>query len=463
MPVFRPISLFILAALAAALVPGCASSPPTTAKSASVTAPLPQVNSEKPSSVVAPAPAATKTPAISTATGENSGLPPTAVRHYRSAATANEATSPAESPKPAGQSKSPATSASKPAAPPASKPGELLPEAPAILSLPEDSKTADQARALTSTEAGAQLKIINAVVAEVNNDSITREDLLRGLRSQMALWPAKYSPSEFRARVRQELLQRLRLEISRRLLLQEAGKDIKDEQREALEKEVEKDRQRQIAEFEGSLAKWKDHLTAEGWTPEDWHKDQVEGVTVASFINSKFDPKVVVTRQELAAYYESVRVSRYQLLAKAHLLLIKLQPQDYGNDADALMARANALVRRARAGEDFAVLAKEASTDATAAKGGDWGTLQKGSFKEDAVDQALFSLPVGSVSDPLACGRNIYIIKVAERTDARTVPFTEAQDEIATEVSRQKRSKMVGDYVNGLYQKAYIRIHEENL
>jgi parvulin-like peptidyl-prolyl isomerase len=463
MLVLLRIFLLLPAILAAGMLPGCSSGPPTAKNAGTVTAPLPQVDTEKPGSAVAPTPAAPKAPAISTATGDNSGLPTAAMRHYRGLAKANDPTTPTETPKPTSPAKPPAADSATPAAAPASKPGELLPEAPAILSLPENSKTADQLRSLTSTEAGAQLKIINAVVAEVNNDTITREDLLRGLRPQMALWPAKYTPTEFRNRVRQELLQRLRLEISRRLLLQEAGKDLKDEQRDAIEKEVEKDRQRQIAEFDGSMAKWKDHLVAEGWTPEDWHKDQVEGVTVASYLNSKFDPKVAVTRQELTAYYDSVRAARYELPAQAHLFLIKLQPQDYGNDFDAMMTRANALIRRARAGENFATLAKEASTDATAAKGGDWGVLRKGSFREDAVDQALFSLPVGSISDALVCGRNIYIIKVADRNAARIVPFTEAQDEITAEVSRLKRGKMVGDYVNGLYQKAYIRIHEENL
>jgi parvulin-like peptidyl-prolyl isomerase len=454
------LSLFFLAVLAAGLPSGCSPGPAASKGTGTVAVPLPRVDTENPGPPATPGPPASSAIAASTATGDNSALPTAAQRHFRGAAKANEAAEPAEPTKPA---KPPAAATAKPADVDASKPPELLPEAPAILSLPEDSKTADQVRPLTSSEAGAQLKLINAVVAEVNNDAITREDLLRDLRAQMALWPAQYTPEEFRVRVRQELLQRLRLEISRRLLLQEAGKELKDEQREAIEKEVEKERQRQIAEFEGSLAKWKAHLAAKGWTPEDWHKDQLEGVTIASFLNSHFDPKISVTRQELTAYYDSVRATRYELPARAHLLLIKLQAQDYRNDSDAMMARANLLVARARAGEDFGALAKEASTDATAAKGGDWGVLQKGSFSKDAVDQALFSLPVGAVSAPLVCDHDLYIIKVADRTAARTVPFTEAQDEITAEVRREKRSRMVGDYVNSLYKKAYVHIHEENL
>ena len=456
---FLRVCLILLAVLAAGLSSGCSSAPSAGHSAGAVVAPLPLVDTEKPAAP-ASGPAASSNVAASTATGDDPSLPTAAKRHYRGTAMANESTGPADPSKPA---KPPAADAAKPVPVDSSKPPETLPEAPAILSLPEESKTANQVHSLTSTEAGAQLKIINAVIAEVNNDPITREDLLRDLRAQMTLWPAQYTASEFRARVRQELLQRLRVEISRRLLLQEARKEIKDEQRDALEQEVEKERQRLIAEFEGSMARWKAHLAEKGWTPEDWHKDQLEGVTVASFLNSKFDPKVSVTRQELTAYYDQVRATRYELPAQAHLFLIKLQAQDYRNDSDAMMARANSLVRRARAGEDFAALAKEASTDATAAKGGDWGLLQKGSFREDAVDQALFTLPIGSVSDPLVCGRNLYIIKVAQRSDARTVPFTEAQDEVAAEVRRLKRGKLVGDYVNGLYQKAFIRIHEENL
>jgi len=315
---------------------------------------------------------------------------------------------------------------------------------------------------LTISEEGQRLKVVNLIVAEVNGEIITREDLLRPIRSQMAQWSKALDEKEFEARVRLELSARLRAEISRQLALQEAKKQAREEHVKHFEKEVEKKRQRLVAMYGGSIAKWRQTLAAAGLTEDQWRQKAIDRMMVQYFLNEAIGPKISVTRQELLDYYQRVRQERYQPKAQARMQLIRLRRRDYAG-AEAVLSLARSLVRRARNGEDFAALARKYSTGSRASEGGLWPSLGKGSYHEDAVDAALFSQAVGTVCDPIVCPRDVYVIKPLERVKGRTIPFTEVQDEVEAAVRNAKFEEMVGRYIQKLYQKAYIRIFQKNL
>ncbi|HOI55319.1 MAG TPA: peptidylprolyl isomerase [Phycisphaerae bacterium] len=323
---------------------------------------------------------------------------------------------------------------------------------------PADGETAS---AMAAPEDGQLLRIVNLVVADVNGEVITREDLLRPLRPQMAHWTRTMTEKEFEARVRTEVMTRLKAEISRRLALQEARKQSTERHTEHFDREIEKERKRQIA-MAGDQLRWQKQLASVGLTEEQWKKDEQERMLVQYFLNEAIGPKISVTRQELLDQYERVRKERYEPKAQARMQLIRLRRADFPSEA-AATALAESLARRARAGEDFAALAREHSTDARAQEGGAWPPLQKGSYREDAVDRALFSEPVGSVCGPIVGPRDIYVLKIVERTEARVIPFTEVQDEVDRAVRDEKFARMVEEYIRGLYEKSYVRIHEANL
>jgi parvulin-like peptidyl-prolyl isomerase len=76
---------------------------------------------------------------------------------------------------------------------------------------------------------------------------------------------------------------------------------------------------------------------------------------------------------------------------------------------------AQAIIERLEAGEDFADLAAELSTDpGSAANGGDLGFVPRGRFV-DTVDEAVFTLPIGEVSEPIQSQFGWHIVEVLER------------------------------------------------
>ena len=98
-------------------------------------------------------------------------------------------------------------------------------------------------------------------------------------------------------------------------------------------------------------------------------------------------------------------------------------------------ARAEELRKQILAGADFATVARENSEhQASAEKGGDLGTLRKGSLPPN-LDKTVFALKPKEVSEPVKEGQGYYIFQVDE---IRPVTLDEATATIRNTLQQQK-------------------------
>jgi len=105
------------------------------------------------------------------------------------------------------------------------------------------------------------------------------------------------------------------------------------------------------------------------------------------------------------------------------------------------------LGNRVCAGEPFAEVARNGSDGITASDGGQWKWTTKGALVCEALDRALFELPVGRLSPLLESETGFHIIRVIEREDAQVAPFLEAQVEIKKKMSEERRQKQIREYL----------------
>lgn len=144
---------------------------------------------------------------------------------------------------------------------------------------------------------------------------------------------------------------------------------------------------------------------------------------------------IEVTDADIATYYqenlESYRTEEQRRLA--HILV------EFNDDESAAKDKADAILARINAGEDFAELAKELSADTFSGEnGGDLDWMENGSM-DPAFDEKAFALSeIGSVSDVVKTEFGFHIIKVLDIKPEVVQSLADVKDVLAAKVSENK-------------------------
>jgi len=111
------------------------------------------------------------------------------------------------------------------------------------------------------------------------------------------------------------------------------------------------------------------------------------------------------------------------------------------SDAEAL-EKIKSLQKRIAGGEEFEALAKAESDDSTSGKnGGDLGTVKRGQMVP-AFENAVFTMPVNQLSDPVKTQFGYHLIRVDKREAAT---FDSMRDEIQKKLRPELARKKMED------------------
>jgi peptidyl-prolyl cis-trans isomerase C len=102
---------------------------------------------------------------------------------------------------------------------------------------------------------------------------------------------------------------------------------------------------------------------------------------------------------------------------------------------------AQAALKRLKAGEDFAKVAKDVSKD-PGSEGGDLGWFTKDRMVPEFAD-AAFKLDPGQISDPVKSQFGWHIIKVEGKRQKTFPPFDEVKDQVARYVVQKAQSDLI--------------------
>ncbi|MFP4544709.1 MAG: peptidyl-prolyl cis-trans isomerase [Candidatus Kapaibacterium sp.] len=129
------------------------------------------------------------------------------------------------------------------------------------------------------------------------------------------------------------------------------------------------------------------------------------------------------------------RPAEKAMIKASHVLI------DFGQNKDSAMAIAREVTKKAKAGEDFAMLAREYSTGPTGPKGGDLGYFEKGRMVPE-FEEAAFALEPGEVAGPVETQFGYHVIKVFDRA-GEEIKYSEIV--IAPKMSRITESQLYRD------------------
>jgi peptidyl-prolyl cis-trans isomerase D len=174
---------------------------------------------------------------------------------------------------------------------------------------------------------------------------------------------------------------------------------------------------------------------AQYMTPESAH------LQYAELRLDQLASQVTASDADLQAAYEKNK-DRYNEPEKRHgrHILIPI-----GKDDAAARKQAEDVLAQAKAGKDFAALAKQYSQDpGSADKGGDLGWADRNQFVGPFAD-ALFGMSVGEMRGPVKTQFGYHIIRLDEIQPGKTKSFDSVRPEIEAELKRNAAADKFGE------------------
>ena len=259
------------------------------------------------------------------------------------------------------------------------------------------------------TTAPVTPRALDHIVALVNSDPITNSEFRQRLLkvdAQIKESGAARPPADtLNAQVLEQLvLERVQLQRAQELGLRVDADSVDDAKR-------------RLASQNGlSLEAFERRLQSQGISPEAFAFELREQLLLQRLRDREADARAKVSETEIDEYIaEQQRLKPLSNLS-LHLAQVLL-PVPAGSDASreaTIRAQADAIAAQARAGQDFAQLAKTHSKSSDAEQGGSLGMRSVDRLPELFVNAAV-SAPAGSVLGPVRSGAGFHVLKVLAR------------------------------------------------
>lgn len=269
---------------------------------------------------------------------------------------------------------------------------------------------------------------------------------------------------EMTTMLERQVLDRL---VQIQLLMAKASEADKAKGKESSDKRYD-----QILKRAGSEEALAQQLKSVGMTAEELRRKMTEEAT-AEFVvlrELKIDP----TDADAKKYYDEfpARFEQPEMVRASHILIGTMDPETKSPLTEEKKAAkrkiAEDLLKRAKAGEDFAKLAKEFSEDpGSRDKGGEY-KFPRGQMVPE-FESTAFGLATNQISDIVTTQFGFHIIKLNEKIPARKITLEESlegvkvSDRVKDELKKQQLEKVLADYVDKIIKDAKVEVLDEKL
>jgi peptidyl-prolyl cis-trans isomerase D len=161
---------------------------------------------------------------------------------------------------------------------------------------------------------------------------------------------------------------------------------------------------------------------------------------------------IPISDEQILARYEKEK-STYQIPEKrqARHILFKADKTSTPEQQAAQLKNAEDALAKARAGKDFATLAKTLSEDTSKTRGGDLGAFARGRMVKE-FDDAVFSMQPGAISDIVKTAFGYHIIKLEKILPATTRSIEEVRAEIISALQAEQAQPATFQLANTAYE-----------
>lgn len=278
------------------------------------------------------------------------------------------------------------------------------------------------------------------VVATVNGTPIFAADIIAKYADYLRQVRPKVRPEQYRELREQVIRNNLSFWIDSVLLAGAMRNLLKPEQikgiNEQLDKAFEPEIKRMMHELKvQTTPELERELAKRGTRLEEIKQAFINREMAGQYIRMKLERPPEPSRQELVSYYQA-HLDDYLIPEQVRWQQLQVSFRDRASKQAALDKLEQA-IHELQAGTDFGAVAKKYSDGPTASDGGAWDWIERGSLKDTDLEQMLFELPVGQISEIYEGESSFQLVKPNEHRKAGYRPFEDVQDEIRKKLEKE--------------------------
>jgi peptidyl-prolyl cis-trans isomerase SurA len=336
-------------------------------------------------------------------------------------------------------------------------------QAPPVQQAPPPAQQAPPATAAPQAASAGRVEIIEQVLVKVNGEIITKTELENRQVAALRQRAQQLSDDELKKAIAQ-ITPDILVDVVDELLLLQRGKElgykVTDEQFKRVLDNIRKENKLENDEQFAAA------LKQEGLTLEQLRKNLEKTMVINQVRQVEVASKIGISDSEAQAYYAEHKdqfTTPASITLRELLVSVKMDGKAINVAADdAAKAKAEGIVKRARAGESFATLVAEASDAPSKANGGVVGPLSLEEL-DPAVRKLVEPLKPGGVTDVFRTGGGYAIIQLDASTPPVVKSFEAARDDIAQKVYESKGNAEYGRYITKLRGQAIIEWKNEEM
>ena len=261
---------------------------------------------------------------------------------------------------------------------------------------------------LLATGAGAEMKLLDGIVAVVDDDVVLVSELdyrVKTVREQIVAAGQQIPPTNILVN---QVLERLILESIQLQMGERAGVRIDDE---TLTRAISG-----IAERNGlSIEEFITQIEADGFPYPRFREEVRRDMIISRVQSAQVNRRISMTEQEIESFLSSPLGQRalsdeYRV---GHILL-EIATDATEGAKQAAQDESRDIVSLLRSGADFREMAIERSASASALEGGDMGWRKAGSLPSLFAETAV-ALEVGDTADPIRSESGLHIIQLLDK------------------------------------------------
>ncbi|MGH9775543.1 MAG: peptidylprolyl isomerase [Candidatus Acidiferrales bacterium] len=297
-------------------------------------------------------------------------------------------------------------------------------------------------------------KVVDEIVARVNNDIITLSDYQRAeaqLHQEVTQECQNCTPGQIEDKYNEQHKDLLRDLVDQSLLVQRA-KDLDLSVESDVVKRLDEVRQQNNLTSMEELQK---AVEAQGMGWEEYKSQIRNTLLTQEVVRREVSGHMTISDDDVKKYYDA-HVSEFNRPEQVLLEEIRFSTENKTpDDIAAAKKKADDVLARLKKGEDFEEMAKRYSDGPTAKQGGQLGEFERGQLAKELED-TVFKMNKGEITDVIETKTAFEILKVFQHYTAGIQPIEKVQNEISNKLFMQQMQPAMRSYLSELREQSYV-------